>query len=240
MAIPPIPSHLQLQIVSADRLLVNEQVDEVRDPGRGGLPRRPARPHAAAGDAAGGRALVSPGTRKKHYLLDRVRVRRSAARSRDDPGADCGAGARNRRGRGPKPRRSAPKSGSRSRRRTWTSSGRGSRCSRRSSGCRSRVALESARRLLLPILCQTSICSIPRPDLEPRGARPQGALSRLGPRLLLVLRQPAAAAADLLVRVHDDHAEQDAGRAAVRAVHVLRHPALELVLRRRCRKPPAR
>jgi F-type H+-transporting ATPase subunit epsilon len=36
MAIPPIPSHLQLQIVSADRSLVNEQVDEVQIPGSEG------------------------------------------------------------------------------------------------------------------------------------------------------------------------------------------------------------
>jgi F-type H+-transporting ATPase subunit epsilon len=36
MAIPGIPSHLQLQIVSADRLLVNEQVDEVEIPGSEG------------------------------------------------------------------------------------------------------------------------------------------------------------------------------------------------------------
>jgi F-type H+-transporting ATPase subunit epsilon len=36
MAIPPIPSHLQLQIVSADRRLVNEQVDEVQIPGSQG------------------------------------------------------------------------------------------------------------------------------------------------------------------------------------------------------------
>jgi F-type H+-transporting ATPase subunit epsilon len=36
MAIPPIPAHLQLQIVSADRLLVNEQVDEVQIPGSEG------------------------------------------------------------------------------------------------------------------------------------------------------------------------------------------------------------
>jgi len=33
MAIPGIPAFLQLQIVSADRLLVNEQVDEVEIPG---------------------------------------------------------------------------------------------------------------------------------------------------------------------------------------------------------------
>lgn len=36
MAIPGIPAHLQLQIVSADRLLVNEQVDEVQIPGSEG------------------------------------------------------------------------------------------------------------------------------------------------------------------------------------------------------------
>jgi len=36
MAIPGIPSHLQLQIVSADRLLVNEPVDEVQIPGSEG------------------------------------------------------------------------------------------------------------------------------------------------------------------------------------------------------------
>jgi F-type H+-transporting ATPase subunit epsilon len=33
MAIPGIPAYLHLQIVSADRLLVNEQVDEVEIPG---------------------------------------------------------------------------------------------------------------------------------------------------------------------------------------------------------------
>ena len=36
MAIPPIPAHVQLQIVSADRSLVNEQVDEVQVPGANG------------------------------------------------------------------------------------------------------------------------------------------------------------------------------------------------------------
>jgi F-type H+-transporting ATPase subunit epsilon len=36
MAIPPLPSHLQLQIVSADRSLVNEQVDEVQVPAADG------------------------------------------------------------------------------------------------------------------------------------------------------------------------------------------------------------
>jgi len=36
MAIPPIPAHLQLEIVSADRLLVRQQVDEVEIPGADG------------------------------------------------------------------------------------------------------------------------------------------------------------------------------------------------------------
>jgi F-type H+-transporting ATPase subunit epsilon len=36
VSIPPIPAHLQLQIVSADRSLVNEQVDEVQIPGADG------------------------------------------------------------------------------------------------------------------------------------------------------------------------------------------------------------
>jgi len=36
MAIPPIPANLTLQIVSADRLLVQEQVDEVEIPGADG------------------------------------------------------------------------------------------------------------------------------------------------------------------------------------------------------------
>jgi F-type H+-transporting ATPase subunit epsilon len=36
MDIPPLPQRLQLQIVSADRLLVNETVDEVEIPGADG------------------------------------------------------------------------------------------------------------------------------------------------------------------------------------------------------------
>src|SRR6476660_5151007 len=36
MDIPPLPHRLQLQIVSADRLLVNETVDEVEIPGADG------------------------------------------------------------------------------------------------------------------------------------------------------------------------------------------------------------
>ena len=36
LSIPPLPTHLRLQIVSADRSLVNEQVDEVQLPGAEG------------------------------------------------------------------------------------------------------------------------------------------------------------------------------------------------------------
>jgi F-type H+-transporting ATPase subunit epsilon len=36
MTIPPIPAHLTLQIVSADRLLVDDEVDEVEIPGADG------------------------------------------------------------------------------------------------------------------------------------------------------------------------------------------------------------
>src|SRR6266545_3673972 len=36
MSIPPLPAHLQLKIVSADRSLVDEQVDEVQIPGADG------------------------------------------------------------------------------------------------------------------------------------------------------------------------------------------------------------
>ena len=64
----------------------------------------------------------------------------------------------------------------------------------------------------------------------PRRTRPQGALSRIGARVLLVLHQPAAAAPHLLVRLHRRSARRaPAGDRAIRAVHVLRHPAVDLV-----------
>ena len=141
---PPIPSHLQLQIVSADRLLVNEQVDEVRDPRLRGLSRRAARATrrcwprcrwASSGIARDRKSTICrshSGSWKCSPIASRS-WRRSRSRRRKSTRPE------------PKPPGSAPKSGSRSRRPTWTSSGRGSRCSRRSSGCRSRVALESAR-----------------------------------------------------------------------------------------------
>ena len=44
--------------------------------------------------------------------------------------------------------------------------------------------------------------ALPRPDSKPGGARAEGALPRLGARVLLVVHQPAAAALDLLLRLH--------------------------------------
>jgi F-type H+-transporting ATPase subunit epsilon len=71
MAIPPIPSHLQLQIVSADRLLVNEQVDEVEIPGSEGylgvLPgHTPLLATLQVGELW---YRQGPGDSAKHYLL---------------------------------------------------------------------------------------------------------------------------------------------------------------------------
>src|SRR4029079_7152385 len=72
---------------------------------------------------------------------------------------------------------------------------------------------------------------IPRPRTEPRRARPEGALPGLRPRLLLVGHQPAPAPADLLLRLHGGaagHAPE--GDRALRTLHVLRHPAVDVVL----------
>ena len=230
MAIPPIPSHLQLQIVSADRLLVNEQVDEVRDSRH---PRAISACCPAIRRCSPRCRWASCGIARdrkvKHYLSiafgfvevqpDRVTILAQIA----EPAAG------NRRG----PSRSRPEAGGRAAleadERTSISSGHGSPCSRRSSGCRSRVALESARNCELQDCSSCSAIlqfrhvpepheplSIPRADLEPRGARPEGALSRLRARLLLVLRQPAAAAADLLVHFHESHSERNDRRPALR------------------------
>ena len=57
-----------------------------RDPGSRGLLRRAAGPHAAAGVARGRRAVVPQGAGKT-YLVDRVRLCRSAAGPGHDPGA---------------------------------------------------------------------------------------------------------------------------------------------------------
>ena len=123
MAIPPLPTKLQLQIVSADRSLVNEQVDEVEIPGADGyfgvLPG-----HTPLLALLGVGELWYRQGQEKHYLLDRVRLRRSAARSRHDPGADRRDGRRDRRGArrsGEEARRGAAREADR---RTWTSSGR--------------------------------------------------------------------------------------------------------------------
>ncbi len=127
MAIPAIPAHLQLQIVSADRSLVNEQVDEVRDPGRRRLLRRPAGTHAAAGDAAGGELWYRQG-QEKHYLAiafgfaevqpDRVTILAMIAEKADEIDLAARRGGKKAR-RGASGQADAP---------TWISSARGSRC----------------------------------------------------------------------------------------------------------------
>ena len=92
-----LPTKIQLQIVSADRSLVNESVDEVEIPGADGyfgvLPG-----HTPLLALLGAGELWYRQGQEKHYLLDRVRLRGSAARSGHDPGADRRARRRDRRG----------------------------------------------------------------------------------------------------------------------------------------------
>ena len=81
-----IPTHIDLQIVTPDRPIVHEQVDEVEIPGAEGyfgvLPgHTPLLASLAVGE------LWYRKGQEKTYLVDRVRVRRGAARPRDDPGA---------------------------------------------------------------------------------------------------------------------------------------------------------
>ena len=124
--IPALPTKIQLQIVSADRSLVNETVDEVEIPGSDGyfgvLPgHTPLLAMLQVGE------LWYRQGQEKHYLRDRVRVCRSAAGPRHDPGADRREGRRD--------RRRARRGGEEARRRaarharpsTWTPSGRASR-----------------------------------------------------------------------------------------------------------------
>ena len=120
--IPPLPTKIQLQIVSADRSLLNETVDEVVIPGFDGyfgvLPgHTPLLAVLQVGE------LWYRQGQEKHYLSiafgfaevlpDRVtilaQIAEKAARST---------------WRAPKPRRSAPRNGWRGRRWTWTPSGR--------------------------------------------------------------------------------------------------------------------
>ena len=122
-----LPTQLQLQIVSADRSLVNEQVDEVEIPGAEGyfgvLPGHT--PLLAMLQV--GRAVVPAGPGEA-LPGDRVRLRRGAARPRHDPRADRRAGRGDRRGarRGREEARRG--AAARSRRSTSTSSARASRC----------------------------------------------------------------------------------------------------------------
>ena len=119
-----LPTHIDLQIVTPGRLLVREQVDEVEIPGTEGyfgvLPgHTPMLASLAVGE------LWYRKGQEKTYLVDRVRVRRSAARPGHDPGAAGRARRRHRRRRAPRPPSGAPRSGLHSRSRTSTTSARG-------------------------------------------------------------------------------------------------------------------
>ena len=96
-----LPTHLQLQIVSADRSLVNERVDEVEIPGADGyfgvLPG-----HTPLLALLGAGALVPPGPGEA-LPGDRVRVRRGAARPGHDARAARRAGRTRSTSRAPRP-----------------------------------------------------------------------------------------------------------------------------------------
>ena len=123
--IPPLPTKIQLLIVSADRSLVNETVDEVEIPGFDGyfgvLPGHT--PLLAVLQV--GELWYRQGS-EKHYLSiafgfaevqpDRVTILAQIAEKADE--IDLARAER---------RRSAPRSGSPARRWTWTPNGRASR-----------------------------------------------------------------------------------------------------------------
>ena len=120
---------------AADRL--GRSLARERAGGRGARSRAPRATSASCPGTRRCSALLGAGElwyrqgQEKHYLADRLRVRRSAARSRHDPGADCRDGRRDRRGArrgGEEARRGAARDADRW---TWTPSGRASRCSRR-------------------------------------------------------------------------------------------------------------
>ena len=199
---------LPTQASAADRLgrpLARQRAGRRgRDPGRRRLLRRPAGAHAAARAARRRRAVVPAGAGEA-LPLDRVRLRRSAAGSRHHPGADRRDGRRDRRRRAPRRRRSAPRSGCAQ---AGGRHGRRARPHRAAQVAHPPAGRELAARDPLVIVFQPrQPRSLPRPDPEPGRARAEGALPRLGARLPLVVHQPAAAARDLLVRLHDDHAE---------------------------------
>ena len=93
-----LPTKLTLEIVTPDRALVREEVDEVQLPGSEGYFGRAARAHAVARHVESRGALVSDMGQEKHLSRDRRWLCRGAARPRDGAGADCGTSAGDRRG----------------------------------------------------------------------------------------------------------------------------------------------
>ena len=95
MAIPALPTSLTLEIVTPDRALVTEQVDEVQVPGSEGyfgvLPgHAPLLASLSVGE------LWYRIGQEKHYLARRVRLRRGAARQGHGTGAHRRTRARHR------------------------------------------------------------------------------------------------------------------------------------------------
>ena len=75
-----------------------------------------------------------------------------------------------------------------------------------------------------------ALLEVPGPHPDARRPGPEGAVPRLGARVLLVVLQPAAPAAGLHVRLHGGHARRaPRGHPPVRPVLLLRHPAVDLV-----------
>ena len=201
-----LPTKLTLHIVSPDTSISHE-VDEVSLPGSEGdfgvLPG-----HTPFFTALRTGHDVVPAGRREALPGGGGRLRRSAAGFGDG----AGAGGRARRGsrRGARRGGHEARRGSAERRRRTrsTSSARGWPCCGRCSSCRPKAP----QRRWLTFRNLASAVPIPRAHPDARRPRSQSALPRFGPRVLLVLLQPAAAAADLHLRVH----EGAAGRASDR------------------------
>ena len=242
-----LPTKLTLEIVTPDRALVTEQVDEVVAARRRGLLRRPAGPHAAAGDAEGRRAVV-PHRPGEALPRRRVRLRRGAARPGDRARADRRARAGHRR-RARRAREAARRGAARASRSPQVESTSNAPAI---ALMKSLIRLQVASRAHPGLTRSTDAGTAafdsarPAPDCSHNlrqlfryralipglvarelKARYRGSVARL----LLVVRQPAPAAADLHLRLHGgDAGRASAGARAVRALHVLRHPAVDLVL----------
>ena len=122
-----LPTKLQLQIVSADRSLVSEAVDEVEIPGVDGyfgvLPG-----HTPLLAVLGAGELWYRQGQEKHYLMIAFGFAEVQPDADHDPRRRPPSAPTKSILRAPKRRRSGPRSGSRVPRSTWMPSARASRC----------------------------------------------------------------------------------------------------------------